>query len=134
MRDGRTRQMESNGPGSGAEEFFSRFRAAIVILSGGAAGSEYALDQSRISIGRGPGVDLAFDDSAMSREHAVVEFYGEGFRIRDLGSTNGVFVNGSSVQVCKLKHGDRFDLGEHRFQYVIEERERAGREYRVAGE
>ena len=131
MRDGRTRQMERSGSGSGAEEFFSRFRAAIVILSGGASGSEYALDQSRISLGRGPGVDLAFDDSAMSREHAIVEFYGEGFRIRDLGSTNGVIVNGSPVQVCKLKHGDRFDLGDHRFQYVIEERERIGREYKV---
>jgi pSer/pThr/pTyr-binding forkhead associated (FHA) protein len=131
MRDERTRQMESSGSGTGAEEFFGRFRAAIVILSGGASGSEYGLDQSRVSMGRGPGVDLAFDDSAMSREHAVVEFYGEGFRIRDLGSTNGVTVNGSAVQVCKLKHGDRFDLGEHRFQYVIEERERAGREYAV---
>jgi len=134
MRDGRTRQLESNGAGNGAEEFFGRFRAAIVILSGGASGSEYGLDQSRISLGRGPGVDLAFDDTAMSREHAVVEFYGEGFRIRDLGSTNGVTVNGSSVQVCKLKHGDRFDLGDHRFQYVIEERDRAGREYAVPEE
>lgn len=131
MRDGATRQIESAGSGSGAEEFFRRFRAAIVILSGGAAGSEYGLDQSQVSMGRGPGVDLAFDDAAMSREHAMVEFYGEGFRIRDLGSTNGVTVNGSAVQVCKLKHGDRFDLGEHRFQYVIEERESGGREYHL---
>ncbi len=129
MRDGATRQIASAGSGNGAEEFFGRFRAAIVILSGGASGSEYSLDQSQISLGRGPGVDLAFDDAAMSREHAVVEFYGEGFRIRDLGSTNGVTVNGSTVQVCKLKHGERFDLGEHRFQYVIEERESRGREY-----
>ena len=84
MRDGATRQIASAGAGNGAEEFFGRFRAAIVILSGGASGSEYSLDQSQISLGRGPGVDLAFDDAAMSREHAVVEFYGEGFRIRDL--------------------------------------------------
>lgn len=131
MRDGATRQIASAGSGNGAEEFFRRFRAAIVILSGGASGSEYALDQSQVSMGRGPGVDLAFDDAAMSREHAMVEFYGEGFRIRDLGSTNGVSVNGSAVQVCKLKHGDRFDLGEHRFQYVIEEREGGGREYHL---
>lgn len=129
MRDGATRQIASAGSGSGARGFFGRFRASIVILSGGASGSEYLLDQSQVSLGRGPGVDLAFDDAAMSREHAVVEFYGESFRIRDLGSTNGVTVNGSSVQVCKLKHGDRFDLGEHRFQYVIEKRESQGREY-----
>ena len=129
MRDGAPRQIASAGSGSGARGFFGRFRASIVILSGGASGSEYLLDQSQVSLGRGPGVDLAFDDAAMSREHAVVEFYGEGFRIRDLGSTNGVTVNGSSVQVCKLKHGDRFDLGEHRFQYVIEKRESQGREY-----
>ncbi len=134
MRNGDTRQIANCGSGSGAEEFFTRFRAAIVILSGGAAGSEYALDQSQISVGRGPGVDLAFDDAAMSREHAMVEFYGEGFRIRDLGSTNGVVVNGSSVQVCKLKHGDRFDLGEHHFQYVVEERQRHSREYSVPGD
>jgi len=132
MRDGQTRRLEKQ-PEGGAEEFLASYRAALVILSGAAAGSEYSLDESRVTIGRGPGVDLAFDDEGMSREHVAIEFFEAGYRLRDLGSTNGVRVNGSSVSACELKHGDRFDLGGHRFQYVVEERERPLREYVLPG-
>jgi pSer/pThr/pTyr-binding forkhead associated (FHA) protein len=38
-------------------------------------------------------------------------------------------VNGSEVQVAELEHGDRFQLGEHVFQLVIEQRRREPRAY-----
>ena len=41
----------------------------------------------------------------------------EGFRVRDIGSTNGIVVNGAQVQIAELKHGDRFELGDHIFEY-----------------
>ena len=113
----------------GLGEFLVKFQASIVVLNGDASGSEYVLDSQSVTIGRGPGVDLAIDDSAMSREHAVLELVRGGFRVRDLGSTNGVLLNGETVQAADLKHGDRFRLGDHTFQLVIEERERKSRTY-----
>jgi pSer/pThr/pTyr-binding forkhead associated (FHA) protein len=134
MRDGKTRKKPAETSGQDIEAFFSRYCATIVIIDGGAAGTEYAIDRTQVTMGRGPGVDLAFDDPSMSREHAALELVPDAFRIRDLGSTNGLTVNGSPCEVAKLKHGDRFQIGDHRFQYLVEERERGPREYRLPEE
>ena len=128
MRDGQTRIASSRGKRD-AGAFLDAHCVSIVSLSGADAGSEHVLEQGCVSLGRGPGVDLAFDDTAMSREHAVLEASERGFRIRDLGSTNGTRVNGSPAQSAELKHRDRFEIGEHVFQYVVEERESAPRTY-----
>lgn len=65
----------------------------------------------KLSIGRGKGVSVALVDPSVSRRHAVVEIV-EGVPIvRDLGSTNGTFVNGERVQTCSLQPGDVLRLG-----------------------
>jgi pSer/pThr/pTyr-binding forkhead associated (FHA) protein len=130
MRDGKTRRLGAVGACS-AELFFSRYRATIAILSGDAAGNEYPLDQERITLGRGPGVDLAFDDGCLSQQHAALELGEGGFRVRDLGSTNGVLVNGKRVLVADLGHGDRFQLGELSFQFILKERPSEPRVYEL---
>ena len=122
MQDGSTRELKVGDKDSVFAKFMTRFQASIVILNGPATGTDCAVDSQRLVIGRGPGVDLAIDDSSISREHAVVEFSGQGFRISDLGSTNGIVVNGSNVSVSDLKHSDKFQIGEHQFQFVVEER------------
>ena len=124
MGDDQTRQISAAKGTAVLSQFLTRFQASIVILSGSAKGTEHAVDSERITIGRGPGTDLAFDDKAMSRQHAAVEFAGDGFRLCDLGSTNGTQLNGGEIVVCELKHGDRFQIGTHQFQFVVEERER----------
>jgi pSer/pThr/pTyr-binding forkhead associated (FHA) protein len=48
-----------------------------------------------------------------------------------MGSTNGVVVNDSPVRVAELKHGDRFKLGEHTFQYIVEPKEPTLRTYNI---
>jgi pSer/pThr/pTyr-binding forkhead associated (FHA) protein len=129
MSEERTRIMQRSGRGPKGASFLARFRATIVVVSGAAEGCEYPLQSDRVTMGRGPGVDLAFDDSCMSRQHVALELASKGYRLRDLGSTNGVLLNGSRVQVGDLKHGDRFEIGEHVFQYVLDEREQAPRVY-----
>ena len=124
MRDGSTREVKGGDTNAVFAQFLSRYQSSIVILSGGAKGTEHAIDSVQLTVGRGPGVDLAFDDESMSREHAAIEFTSEGFRIRDLGSTNGTLLNGGDVRVGELKHGDKFQVGEHLFQLIVEERER----------
>lgn len=133
MRDGETREIRAEGANAVFAEFLTRYQPTIVMLSGPAQGTEYTLDHARVTLGRGPGVDLAFEDSAMSREHAAIEFVANGFRLRDQGSTNGTLLNGAEVRSAAIKHGDKFQLGEHLFQFVIEERQRQQATY-VVGE
>lgn len=123
MRDGYTRKKETprgRTPGAG---FLALFRASLVVTSGPAAGTEVPIEREVVSIGRGPGADLVFADEHLSREHCALEVTADGLRVRDLGSLNGIVVNGSETRVAELKHGDRFRAGEHEFQLVLEERE-----------
>jgi len=129
MRDGLTRKLSAQEPEDGFETFLAEFRASIVVVEGTASGMEYGVERPRVSLGRGPGVDFAFADASMSKVHAEVEWSAGRLRLRDLGSMNGVRVNGAAVQVADLKHGDRFQLGEHVFRLVLEQRQREPRTY-----
>jgi pSer/pThr/pTyr-binding forkhead associated (FHA) protein len=129
MRDGRTRRVEVDDEVPGFEKFLAHWRACVVVLSGGAEGTEREIEAPSIVIGRGPTSDWMFADETMSKEHAALEFSGGGIRLRDLGSMNGLRVNGSDTKVADLKNGDRFQLGEHEFQFVLEQRRRQPRTY-----
>ena len=59
----------------------------------------------------------------MSRQHAVVEFDAGALRVRDLGSTNGIVIDGQRVSETRLSHGDRFQLGDHVFQLLVERKQ-----------
>jgi pSer/pThr/pTyr-binding forkhead associated (FHA) protein len=123
MRDGKTRKHRSAAGAPRLQEFLDLYSVKVMLVSGPAAGAGFAIDRERVIIGRGPGVDRAFDDPAMSRQHAAVEFSGQGFRIRDLGSTNGTIVNGETVQSAELRQGDRIEIGGRAFVLSIEARE-----------
>lgn len=120
MQDGHTRKLDRGA----AEQalFLSKNRVVLVALDGPAAGSEYALTSERATLGRGPDVTFAFDDDAMSKQHAAFELATNGFRLVDLDSTNGTTVNGSPVSSADLKHGDKIALGRHTLQFVVEPR------------
>src|SRR5262245_26772486 len=102
MREGATRRLAR--PERGVPP---AHRASLVIVAGRAEGSEFELETERSVVGRGPGVDWVLDDPALSRQHAAFERTEEGHCVRDLGSTNGVRVNGAPVTAADLKHGDR---------------------------
>jgi len=110
---------------AGIDGFLAAYRARVVVVAGSSIGQEFSLDRPVITLGRGPGVDFAFDDPSMSRQHAAIEFGNDGFRVRDLGSTNGLTLNGEVAQVGEIGHGDRFEIGGLEFQVVVEERQEA---------
>lgn len=126
MQDGRT--IENRRVGSAADEF-ARWEAALVVVEGGAEGAEHELRRRRVVIGRGPGVDLAFADPEMSQQHAAIEFEDGAFRVLDLGSTNGVYVNDERADERELAHGDRIRLGIHVFRILLEKRDTMPRVY-----
>ena len=121
MQDGRTRKLAQHETGRKAG-FLVTHSAAIVFASGPFGGTEVLLEKDRIILGRGAGVDVVLDDASVSNQHAALELAGEGFRIRDLGSTNGIRVNGAKVPAAELKHGDRLEIGSLAFRYVVEAR------------
>jgi pSer/pThr/pTyr-binding forkhead associated (FHA) protein len=119
MKDGRTIQLP-RGEALG-RIFLASHRAVLVVIEGHGAGNEYEIRENGVTVGRGPGVDITFQDSSMSKVHAAFEPATGGVRVRDMGSTNGIAVNGSAVQAADLKHGDRIEIGSHVLQFVIED-------------
>jgi pSer/pThr/pTyr-binding forkhead associated (FHA) protein len=120
MKDGRTRKLATRS-GAGAD-FLAANSVLIVFASGALAGTEVPLDKRRVTLGRGAGADVSVADAGVSNLHAALELGERGFRLRDLGSTNGIVVNGAKVGEADLKHGDRFELGGIAFRYVVEPR------------
>lgn len=130
MRNDSTRKIESReAAATNFEEWLQNRKATLVVMSGPASGSEYIVETPSISIGRGEAAGWCFADDSMSGEHAALEFSGGGMRLRDLGSMNGCRVNGAPVHAADLKNGDRVELGESAFLFVLEERRRAPRTY-----
>ena len=83
---------------------------------------------NRVQIGRDPQNDVVLDTPTVSRYHAIVERVGQRYRVRDLGSSNGTFVNDQRIEAeTWLKAGDwirigpyRFDLGQDQLAQVLE--------------
>ncbi len=69
------------------------------------------LDHFPFVIGRREGHDLVLPDARVSRDHAVVELLDGRYRLRDLGSRNGTFVNDEAVSEVDLRDGDRLAIG-----------------------
>jgi pSer/pThr/pTyr-binding forkhead associated (FHA) protein len=120
MQDGHTRRQRRPEPPPSEPRFLREYRACLVIVEGPRSGTELALDRPRVEMGRGPGVELRFEDDAMSREHACFEVVEGALRVRDLGSTNGVFLNDHPTLAAELKHGDQLQIGNHVFRYLVE--------------
>ena len=70
------------------------------------------------TIGRTPDNDLRIDADFISRHHAVVLITPSGTIIEDLGSTNGVYINGRRISRAALKEGDKVVIGRSVFRYV----------------
>jgi hypothetical protein len=69
-------------------------------------------------IGRGLVADVRFEDSHVSRRHAIVAVRGNAVRILDDRSTGGTFVNGRPVTVAELADGDVVRVGRAVFRYA----------------
>ena len=78
---------------------------------GGADLPEFTLDRDLIILGRGQQSDIIIDDKSVSKRHAEFTFENGSWAIRDLGSSNGIAVNGERVDHMRLEHGDLIQLG-----------------------
>jgi DNA-binding winged helix-turn-helix (wHTH) protein len=84
----------------------------LVIYKGTLAGTRWPITGESITLGRAEDCDIVLPERQISRYHARIERDTTGFVLRDLGSKNGTFVNGESVQgrSYRLRDGDEIDL------------------------
>jgi two-component system, cell cycle response regulator len=87
-----------------------RGKACLIVIRGRSLGRRVDLGADPILIGRGSDAGLVIDDAHISRHHARLTRVPEGFTIEDLGSKNGVFVNGVRVKRQVMRDGDRVQL------------------------
>ncbi|MDR2379313.1 MAG: FHA domain-containing protein [Bifidobacteriaceae bacterium] len=91
--------------------------ALLVVLRGPNAGSRFLLDADSTSAGRSTKSDIFLDDVTVSRRHATFDRAGAEFRVRDLGSLNGTYVNRERVDEALLKPGDEVQIGKYRLTF-----------------
>lgn len=85
-------------------------------------GRRYVLDGPVATIGRSKECDCVMRDPNVSRKHAELRRRGGGgWEIEDLGSTNGVEINGRRVSRGRLTAGDEVTLGNKTFVFDIEQ-------------
>jgi hypothetical protein len=75
-----------------------------------AAGGEYALSTGTTGLGRGADADIRVDDPGVSRHHCQLEISDQAV-LRDLGSTNGTYVDGVQIAEKVLRDGSVIRLG-----------------------
>jgi Nif-specific regulatory protein len=87
----------------------------LIAVTGPLAGTNLELGAETVTLGRDRTSTLHLRDLAVSRQHCVIEPSGDGFRLRDLDSRHGTFVNGLPVHERELAPGDRIALGDSLF-------------------
>jgi pSer/pThr/pTyr-binding forkhead associated (FHA) protein len=79
-------------------------------------GPDIMLDRALVVVGRHPACDTRLDSLRVSRQHCcMVQENGEVV-VRDLGSTNGIRINGQRVEIGRLKVGDELSIAHIRFR------------------
>lgn len=88
------------------------YSAGIATVTIAESGHDIALSGERMVLGRLKRCDICLSDANASREHAVFEREGTGWRLVDLGSTNGTYLNGKRVgDPVRLRGGDVITIG-----------------------
>jgi predicted component of type VI protein secretion system len=74
------------------------------------------LDKPILLVGRHPECDVQIDSRKISRRHCCIAQVNNTVLIRDLGSTNGIKLNGQRIQEAQLNAGDEVTIGSHRYR------------------
>ena len=115
-----------NGDGDGTitlvrrerAETRSKGEACLVVIHGEELGRRHSLERPITAIGRARGSDVVVDQESVSRNHACIERSGDALLLRDLGSTNGTYVNDQPMREGALHHGDLVQVGRTIFKVL----------------
>ncbi|MFO8081452.1 MAG: DUF3662 and FHA domain-containing protein [Armatimonadota bacterium] len=84
--------------------------ARLRVIAGVPGAGSFDVGESAV-IGRDPGCEIVLDEPAVSRRHAQIEWTYQGYVLRDLGSSNGTFVNSTEIDESLLSEDDLIEVG-----------------------
>ncbi len=92
----------------------------LVTIYGAHIGAKFDLEHTRakVTIGRDPAADITVDDDSVSRLHCQIVRDGDVWMLEDLGSTNGTYLAGQSVQRSPLRDGELLKVGSTIFKFL----------------
>ncbi|HJZ87108.1 MAG TPA: GGDEF domain-containing protein [Polyangia bacterium] len=92
--------------------------ACLVVIYGMELGKKFNLDAPSIIVGRSSKSDIQIDQESVSRNHAKIVNTGKSILIRDLGSTNGTYVNDELIDEYVLRDRDLVKIGRTIFKFL----------------
>ena len=98
----------------------------LVAIAGPLTGSSFSLPGREAYIGRAPYNWLTINSLTVSRQHLLIEQTEGEWRVTDLDSHNGTFVNDVPVKQRLLANGDSIRAGDSHFVFVTQEEDLAG--------
>ena len=98
-------------------------RGRLVVVKGPDRGETIAIAEAPLTVGSGGGCDILLSDPTISRKHLGIDPGPAGLILRDLGSTNGSFVQGSRFNELTLGFGTEVTIGKTVLKYVPTEEE-----------
>lgn len=96
----------------------------LKILFGDGRETTCSIDKENITLGRSKENDVVLVDHTVSRKHAQIIRTADGFVVKDLGSHNGTFVNGTRAMQHILSHNDQVKIGTSSLTFVDEDSEK----------
>jgi len=93
--------------------------AVLVVKRGPQAGSRFSLDTAVTTAGRHPESDIFLDDITVSRRHAEIERRDDTYRVRDVGSLNGTYLNRERIEEAELANGDEVQIGKFKLVFFL---------------
>ena len=97
-------------------------RAAVRCASGPEAGESWLMEHDVIRIGSAKTGDIVLTDPTVSRRHAEIRRGRDGVILRDLGSTNGTWINGECLlkdAPMRIQSSDTIRFGRHVFTFYL---------------
>jgi len=91
--------------------------ALLVVRRGPNVGARFLLDADVTTVGRHPDADIFLDDVTVSRRHAEFLRNGTTFEVKDLGSLNGTYFDGSRIDAAPLSDGSEVQVGKFRLTF-----------------
>ena len=105
--------------------------ARLVVLSGPLTGKAFPITEEELFIGREKSNAVYLSYPRVSRRHCSVKREEEGFKITDLESSNGTFVNDVPIKEHFLKHGDQIKIVSSLFLFLLDDGEAVSLSNRV---
>ena len=93
-------------------------RFSLAVIQGAATGQIFPIQKTRTLIGRS-GADINLDDPEASRQHAMLEIVGDVTLLRDVGSTNGTWIELERIEQHQLQNQQEFRIGSHVLMFIV---------------